>query len=278
MSKFLRSARARPPVRRRSLPLLLLPSLALVLALLPHPTHTWRLPTSLQRPPSIVAKSAPTSTWNPTSALSSIPFSPATAAAAARRLLFSLPLLLPLLPFSSAQAFPGLEDCTSESNPSFTIVTCARSGIDPVAQRPQKCLSAENCISSSSVQSASKYMSPWVYGGAAADTPSAWLSLVRAVEAQEGVKVVEIDNGSKQYYLRAEVGSKVPLPPGGIDDIEFLMSPKDGLVFFRSASRQMAFLYPLTQPVGDGGSIKRRLEAIQKVVGWSTVEDYYAYE
>jgi len=121
-------------------------------------------------------------------------------------------------------------------------------------------------------------MSPWVYGGAAADTPSAWLSLVRAVEAQEGVKVVEIDNGSKQYYLRAEVGSKVPLPPGGIDDIEFLMSPKDGLVFFRSASRQMAFLYPLTQPVGDGGSIKRRLEAIQKVVGWSTVEDYYAYE
>jgi len=274
----LRTPPARPPALV-PLPLLLLPSLALVLALLLNPTHAWRLPTSLQRPPSIAAKSAPTSTRNPTSALFYVPFSPATAAAAAaRRLLFSLPLLLPLLPFSSAQAFPGLEDCTSESNPSFTIVTCARSGIDPVAQRPPKCLSAENCISSSSVQSASKYMSPWVYGGAAADTPSAWLSLVRAVEAQEGVKVVEIDNGSKQYYLRAEVGSKVPLPPGGIDDIEFLMSPKDGLVFFRSASRQMAFLYPLTQPVGDGGSIKRRLEAIQKVVGWSTVEDYYAYE
>lgn len=26
------------------------------------------------------------------------------------------------------------------------------------------------------------------------------------------------------------------------------------------------------------GSIKKRLEAIQKAVGWSTVEDFYAYQ
>ena len=25
---------------------------------------------------------------------------------------------------SAARAFPGLEDCVSESNPSFTVVTC----------------------------------------------------------------------------------------------------------------------------------------------------------
>lgn len=28
------------------------------------------------------------------------------------------------LPSASAWAFPGLEDCVSESNPSFTVVTC----------------------------------------------------------------------------------------------------------------------------------------------------------
>ncbi len=39
----------------------------------------------------------------------------------------------------------------------------------------------------------------------------------------------------------------------------------------------MAFLYPLTQPVGDQGTIKQRLEAIQKATGWSTVEELYEY-
>ena len=68
-------------------------------------------------------------------------------------------------------------------------------------------------------------MSPWVYGGEAKDsTATAWLTLVKAVEGQEGLKVVEVDNGNTQYYLRAETPSKVP--PGGVDDLEFIMSPK----------------------------------------------------
>jgi uncharacterized protein (DUF1499 family) len=95
------------------------------------------------------------------------------------------------------------------------------------------------------------------------------------VEKQEGVTIVEIDNG--KHYLRAEAPSKVP--PGSIDDLEFSMVPKeeDSLVFFRSASRKMAFLYPLQQPLRDGGSIKKRLDNVQKQLGWKTVEDYYQY-
>lgn len=246
-----------------------------VLSILLGSTNAWRLPPRLHTPPAHF-ETLPTS-----SAIDvhSLPSSVASrlASAISGRFLESVLLLLPLtvLP-PSACAFPGLEDCKSESNPSFTIVTCDRFGIDPVAGRPKRCLSAENCISSTSVNNPSKYMSPWVFNGAGEDVPTAWLSLVRAVEAQEGLKVVEIDNGSKQYYLRAEAPSKVP--PGGVDDLEFLLSPKDGLVFFRSASRQMAFLYPLTQPVGDGGSIKKRLETIQKSVGWSTVEEFYDYK
>jgi len=104
-------------------------------------------------------------------------------------LVLSVALCLP----SAARAFPGLEDCKSESNPSFTVVTCenhvgienGRCVSDFVSyvvrlnrhpnqsvdqpththheHRPKRCQSSENCISTSSVQSASKYASPWVY-------------------------------------------------------------------------------------------------------------------
>lgn len=102
---------------------------------------------------------------------------------------------------------------------------------------------------------------------------AAWLSLVKAVEGSEDLQVIETDNN--QYYLRAQGKSKVP--PGGYDDLEFLLVPQESLVFFRTASRQMVFVYPVQQPLSDGGTLKKRLDGIQKTLGWETIESLYEY-
>lgn len=84
---------------------------------------------------------------------------------------------------------------------------------------------------------------------------------------------MEIDNES--HYLRAEAPSKVP--PGSVDDLEFLLAPEDSLTFFRTGSRQSVFVYPVQQPLPDGGTLKKRLDTIQKGLKWDSVADLYEY-
>ena len=85
---------------------------------------------------------------------------------------------------------------------------------------------------------------------------------------------MDIDN--KEHYLRAEGQSKVP-GQGAIDDVEFIVQKQDSLVFFRTGSRQSVFVYPVQQPLPDGGTLKKRLDTIQKTLGWQSVADLYEY-
>ena len=99
----------------------------------------------------------------------------------------------------------------------------------------------------------------------------AFLQLVKAVESEGSLKIVEIDND--QHYLRAEAPSKV----GSVDDLEIILTPEDSLAFFRTASRQSVFVYPVQQPLPDGGTLKKRLDAIQRALKWDSVADLYEY-
>lgn len=99
----------------------------------------------------------------------------------------------------------------------------------------------------------------------------AFLQLVKAVESEGSLKIVEIDN--EQHYLRAEAPSKV----GSCDDLEIILAPEDSLAFFRTASRQSVFVYPVQQPLPDGGTLKKRLDSIQKALKWDSVADLYEY-
>jgi uncharacterized protein (DUF1499 family) len=89
---------------------------------------------------------------------------------------------------------------------------------------------------------------------------------IEGLEGSEGLRVVETDPG--RLYVRAEAPSAVP--PNSVDDLEFVLLPNDGVVLYRSASRQSLLVYPLQQPVSDGGKIKKRLEKIQQAVNWPT--------
>lgn len=66
----------------------------------------------------------------------------------------------------------------------------------------------------------------------------AFLQLLKAVECEGSLKIVETD--TEKHYLRAEAPSKVP--PGSIDDVEFLLTQEDSLVFFRTGSRQSVYV------------------------------------
>jgi uncharacterized protein (DUF1499 family) len=84
------------------------------------------------------------------------------------------------------------------------------------------------------------------------------------------VKVVEVD--FTKHYLRAEAPSS--FPSRNVDDLEFVLEPKEGLVFYRAASRESVYLYPLQQPVSDGGNLRKRVDSLQRTLGWGTLIEY----
>lgn len=128
----------------------------------------------------------------------------------------------------------------------------------------------------------------WMYLSIIFNTPSfipplmarsarvAWVDLIRALQGMEstGVKVVEIDNDN--YYVRAEAPSKVP--PNGIDDLEFVFLPNDGLVLYRSASRDSVYVYPVQQPLSDQETNRERLKQIRLSLGWDIIGSQYGYQ
>ena len=57
-------------------------------------------------------------------------------------------------------------------------------------------------------------------------------------------------------------------PPGSVDDMEFILNPREKLVFYRSVTRDSVFVYPLQQPVSDRGANLKRLEEIRSALGW----------
>ncbi|CAN0153853.1 unnamed protein product [Ectocarpus sp. 4 AP-2014] len=168
----------------------------------------------------------------------------------------------------SLVADPGIPGsglgCTTSTNPSYSLVSCNRTGLDRNG-RLLGCSSSENCLSTSAVKVPGKLGSPWEYAMRTDDADTAFASLVHAVErlSEATMKIVDREG----HYILAEFPSKVP--PGSVDSVEFLVKPEDQIVLYRSVSRDTLFLYPLQQPVSDQGKIKERLEGIRKDLGWN---------
>lgn len=75
----------------------------------------------------------------------------------------------------------------------------------------------------------------------------------------------------------------MPSPVWGTDRVEFLVKGEGvgdrgwegdrpgALVLQRSMAGGVKYIWPVTQPVGDGGLQKKRLDSIRKGLGWQLV-------
>lgn len=118
-----------------------------------------------------------------------------------------------------------------------------------------KCKQKSNCISTSAINSVDKYSPPWEF---TKSPDEEYNDLTAAVKSTSYLNLVEQDK--EKLYLRAE--AKSAFPPTGIDDIEFLINPKDKLITYRSNSRTVVSAG--SDIVGDAGSNRNRLLSLQK--------------
>eukprot|EP00667_Euglena_gracilis_P016638 EG_transcript_17434 len=154
--------------------------------------------------------------------------------------------------------------CTTELGLPTSVVTCERFGLTPQGGL-LPCQSTENCVSSSSVRSPTQFKPPWDYAIQTTDAAEAFATLQAAVLEEPGAVIVEAD--AQRYYLHATAPSRVP--PSSLDDLEFLLYPKDQLVVHRVATRKSVFVYPLQSIVSDGGAADARLNRIRDRLGWT---------
>jgi uncharacterized protein (DUF1499 family) len=195
------------------------------------------------------------------------------------QLLFtSMIISSPTAAYADFATAAGRRNCTTTSDPTKTVVTCTggllldddESSLS--SSRPQGRLqsisASENGVSTSAIRNPTAYMAPWSYLTATSDAIQAWSSLQSAVAALPNCQIVTITD----TYLHATVPTSSPSLGGGLDDLEFVLRPAERLVLFRSASQTTIYIYPLTQPVSDRGSNRRRLELLRDTLGWQEIQ------
>lgn len=168
--------------------------------------------------------------------------------------------------------------CVDESNPSYTIRHCKNIGVQPDG-RLAKCSANSNCLSTSSVSSPQHFAVPWSFKSTVGpddnisdrDVRVSWNLLVDRVSDTPGLTIAERDDSA--LYLRAEAPSSVP--PTSIDDVEFVLRRDDGLVTFKSETRDTVFVYPVQRPLGCNDCHKKRLDDLRARLGWDELSDNY---
>jgi uncharacterized protein (DUF1499 family) len=105
-----------------------------------------------------------------------------------------------------------------------------------------------NCVSSTVEKSDKHYIAPFIYTG---DKGAAWKKLVGVVKSQARINVVKESSG----YLYVEFKSA---GLGFVDDVEFALDDRAGLIQVRSASRL---------GVRDFDVNRKRIEAVRAAFG-----------
>lgn len=156
------------------------------------------------------------------------------------------------------------EKCRTSSTPSTTVVTCRGFGLS-ADERVAGCTADEACIATSAVSNPSKYGPPWrpSNSGEASEPDRAWRAVVSAVIDEPSLTIADQDGVRR--YLRATAPAQVA-GVDGTDDVEFIL--RDGVLLYRSATRQSVYLYPLQQPVANQESHRQRLSSIRRRLGW----------
>eukprot|EP00636_Phaeomonas_parva_P004047 CAMPEP_0118867452 /NCGR_PEP_ID=MMETSP1163-20130328/11052_1 /TAXON_ID=124430 /ORGANISM="Phaeomonas parva, Strain CCMP2877" /LENGTH=260 /DNA_ID=CAMNT_0006801867 /DNA_START=108 /DNA_END=890 /DNA_ORIENTATION=+ len=156
-----------------------------------------------------------------------------------------------------ASPLTPVDRCAQRSTATGMQIKCERHGLRQ-GQRLFGCDAGEACVSTSAVKSPSKFASPWqVPEGKTAGIFDALVA--EAKKAGVDVAVADGSDAERQYMWGTVRGGG-----GATDDVEFLVVPKEGLVFYRSCTRITEYVYPFQQPINDQGEANRkRMEGIR---------------
>lgn len=184
----------------------------------------------------------------------------------------------------------GRRGCTTRSDPSKTIVTCLGELLPSDGIRLSSIAATANGVSTSAVKNPSRYSAPWSFLTETSDPQKAWHSLEQAIRSLDQIQVLKVTDNyihavtptqqppglfNPSYVFSTEDDGEITkklTTAAGMDDLEFLLRAEDNLVLYRSASRTSVFVYPLTQPISDGNTNRKRLEKVREQLGWSLLE------
>jgi len=108
-----------------------------------------------------------------------------------------------------------------------------------------------NCISTANVRQLDLYSPPWTFNV----TPEEAMARLKGIVDSDPTLERVVDNNSEPYYMRVTVNRKTIFK----DEIQFILSPSDKVVFFRSED-----IGDNAGSVSDFGAIKKRLESIRQ--------------
>lgn len=135
--------------------------------------------------------------------------------------------------------------------------------------RVRPCGINPNCLSSANLDDL--YGPPWRSPAATPQAAAAALEVAvpEAVRGAQLARATALEGGEAEYRAFTAPGLF------GEDVMEFVARPADKggssggvLVTYRSQAGTIKYLYPFTQPIGDGGLQKKHLAAVREALGW----------
>lgn len=145
-----------------------------------------------------------------------------------------------------------------------------RIGLDEKG-RIRLCLATNpNCVSTSSVMTENYVAAIRAPYGNAEEAAGVLIPVVQRTLAAAKLEENKAAGTGNSQYIRFSIPSQF-----GVDSLEFLIRPESNggssVVTYRSVAGEVKYIWPIQQPISDGGLQKRRVQAVYDQLNWGLI-------